>query len=565
MKCKKLIALITSLALLPISVIPAKAEDINYVYGEDNWYFSNSPLVLGNFYRLTEQDKTTMQKLLSPTEKRVFEEGLKQPWEGCCYGLAVTSILAANGLIDPGQYWDGAQNLHEVQLSEPVKSLINFYQVAQGIGPIRQERLWSFYHQSSNEILSELLSLAKEGKPSLLCFSGHFMDDEEIGGHAVTAYGYEECQFEWQDQIYDGRVLIYDSNFSIFHDENCLYYNSKNGNWCIPAYKLNTEDGDTLTFVTADIDLLNHHGLVGGTEYKSEKEPMISLSSTPINGEHTCTRTTYNGKNWVDTQDNSGIKEFAWYVGNSIYESDLDYIMPDDESGYLLHLQEEESLDVAMFYEGLLLRAEGTAQNVRFSPEGIIQIQSSGKPYKLEIVADDVRYDGSYYDITVSGTAGTVQLQSTENGYILTTDLLKDVQITALNDTQSDVIKFSAEEDSVLIYETDTHRLAAMIDADGDGSFETPVDTGYLLGDLNGDKTVDASDASEILIASANIGAGSDSGLTQTQKTAADADGNGIFDASDAALVLMYAAEFGAGSFWGDLAQFVEEAQDAGT
>ena len=66
-------------------------------------------------------------------------------------------------------------------------------------------------------------------------------------------------------------------------------------------------------------------------------------------------------------------------------------------------------------------------------------------------------------------------------------------------------------------------------------------------GDVNGDKSVDASDAADLLIALANIGAGADSGLTDAQTAAADADGSGALDAGDAAVILQYAAYLGSG------------------
>ena len=67
------------------------------------------------------------------------------------------------------------------------------------------------------------------------------------------------------------------------------------------------------------------------------------------------------------------------------------------------------------------------------------------------------------------------------------------------------------------------------------------------LGDLNADDTVNASDAAQILIAAAAIGAGRDAGLTEAQKIAADVNSDETINASDAAIGLIYAAAAGAG------------------
>ena len=72
-------------------------------------------------------------------------------------------------------------------------------------------------------------------------------------------------------------------------------------------------------------------------------------------------------------------------------------------------------------------------------------------------------------------------------------------------------------------------------------------ETEQPLGDLNGDNTVNASDAAQVLIAAAAIGAGQDSGLTEAQKNAADVNHDSSINASDAAVVLIYAAAIGAG------------------
>ncbi|HAJ97801.1 MAG TPA: hypothetical protein DCO72_08710, partial [Ruminococcus sp.] len=60
---------------------------------------------------------------------------------------------------------------------------------------------------------------------------------------------------------------------------------------------------------------------------------------------------------------------------------------------------------------------------------------------------------------------------------------------------------------------------------------------------------INASDAAEVLIAAALIGAGDASGgLTDAQFNCADVDHNGDVNATDAASILIYAALVGAGS-----------------
>jgi len=67
------------------------------------------------------------------------------------------------------------------------------------------------------------------------------------------------------------------------------------------------------------------------------------------------------------------------------------------------------------------------------------------------------------------------------------------------------------------------------------------------FGDVNCDKNADASDAAQILVASAAVGAGGASGLTAEQERDIDVDRDGDFDAADAAIILTYAAYSGTG------------------
>jgi hypothetical protein len=73
------------------------------------------------------------------------------------------------------------------------------------------------------------------------------------------------------------------------------------------------------------------------------------------------------------------------------------------------------------------------------------------------------------------------------------------------------------------------------------------IERTLALGDINGDKIVDASDAAQILIAAAKMGSAGASGLTADQTYAADVNADTAVNAADAAFVLCYAAYVGSG------------------
>lgn len=79
----------------------------------------------------------------------------------------------------------------------------------------------------------------------------------------------------------------------------------------------------------------------------------------------------------------------------------------------------------------------------------------------------------------------------------------------------------------------------------------------FALGDVNGDCSIDSSDASMILEAYALVSTGSEDGLTDEQKAAADVNNDVIIDASDASAILAYYAYIQTGGM-GTLEEYLE-------
>lgn len=67
------------------------------------------------------------------------------------------------------------------------------------------------------------------------------------------------------------------------------------------------------------------------------------------------------------------------------------------------------------------------------------------------------------------------------------------------------------------------------------------------LGEVNGDSSINAKDAAEVLVHAANVGAGNGGTLSEEALTAADVNGDNTVNAMDAAEILVYSAEKGAG------------------
>nr|MCR4646637.1 hypothetical protein [Oscillospiraceae bacterium] len=365
MKRSRIIAALTALLMLPAVSLNAHADEHPFTYNKDAWAFANTFYMIGNFYRLTPDDHAIMEKTLSHTERRVFEECMAQKWQGCCYGFAVTALMAHEGMIDLQKYTPDAACLHDIDVSEEAVSLLDYYQQMQCMDETRNEIAWITYYETSEERLQKLLKLVKDDTPALLCYQGHFGATPNICGHAVVAYDYESGDYTWDEKHYDGMVKIYDNNFAYDNDRAYLYLDTQNGNWCIPEYKLYSEEDAQIGQVSADLEYLNNKGLIAGTNYQSDKPPMALLQSGKLNGKYSCTKSSFD-EAWHDTQDDAEIKEFC-YVFGSMVASDQDFIAPDAESGYCVTVQDEQELELTMFYPGLLLYTKGVGKATRFS------------------------------------------------------------------------------------------------------------------------------------------------------------------------------------------------------
>ena len=162
MKRSRIIAALTALLMLPAVSLNAHADEHPFTYNKDAWAFANTFYMIGNFYRLTPDDHAIMEKTLSHTERRVFEECMAQKWQGCCYGFAVTALMAHEGMIDLQKYTPDAACLHDIDVSEEAVSLLDYYQQMQCMDETRNEIAWITYYETSEERLQKLLKLVKD-------------------------------------------------------------------------------------------------------------------------------------------------------------------------------------------------------------------------------------------------------------------------------------------------------------------------------------------------------------------------------------------------------------------
>ena len=93
--------------------------------------------------------------------------------------------------------------------------------------------------------------------PFLLTFA------TKTGSHAVVGYGKESGTWVIDGKVYDGRILVWDSNFPQgLHNDSCIYYDSETFDYCIPYYGVHVADGASdntagIIIVCNDLAVLN--------------------------------------------------------------------------------------------------------------------------------------------------------------------------------------------------------------------------------------------------------------------------------------------------------------------
>ena len=573
--------------LMLTSPLSANAE-INQTYQaeQDTWVFCNTS---GNFFdkfrdNLFPEHLEAIQNNLNHVEYRLIENMVdRQEFYGMCYGFSITSMLAGHGVFvpcdHPEEFGYYAQNVTD-HLSSVKRlnsawprtsafyeqSLIAYYSLLQGTDAVRQASIekcgWTIQQK-----LNYLMQHGEQNQPVLVCYNAYIED--EFYGHAVLAYGLEHGTWEWDGKTYDTKILIYDPNkrnpnitdagyaygsdevrqqFEKAYEESHIYVNASTYEWTIPYYQKMMERRTFDLFgLIDDVNVLNDKGLLPGTEYLPAAWTDVMCTNALLS-EYT-----------VTVQDSEEkLEEYPWFYMDGDENVRQNFVHRGDETNYSLCLESPQKLHTAVYYKNMLLVSDSCA-GIRsdFDPSGRVSVKGSRSGYSLEMVANE-NYPTQWYDIIVSATAEAAALSMQENGYLLQSDDLSNVVITAKNLANTQKCRYSAETDSILFYETDLGQLAAAVDLDGNGSYETTLKESSLLGDVTMDERINAKDANAVLIAAAKIGTGYESGLSDAQQKAADVDGDGNINAVDAAWILQYAAAIGTGNAPDSLETYVK-------
>ena len=114
-------------------------------------------------------------------------------------------------------------------------------------------------------------------------------------------------------------------------------------------------------------------------------------------------------------------------------------------------------------------------KSVIFDKKGFVSIEGETGDYEMAMTFD-CDYPTDWFYINVSGTgASDISLLKEKNGYVLSGDHLKKIQICTKNMTDSASIGFSTDYKKVFIYEIDKNTIGLKVDKDNNGTYETSI------------------------------------------------------------------------------------------
>lgn len=254
---------------------PQYGADMTPDFSADIWSFGNRQEAFGDSYYLTEDDLAAVQQI---TDVRYYDD----VWNGSCFGLALTVILAKNGLISPDALQSGARSLAEIAPTPQVQSLIHYYHAVQfsaaylrSAGEMNQEASVLRFHR----LLKAAADIRNGKSPFLLEFS------RGGGMHAAVGCGLEAGDWVYGGRRYDGRILLWDSNYPEgLHDDACLYYDSTTYDYCIPAYGVVFNQNDAAGNIGGIAHFCNDLNVLNAYPHPLAARPAVG----DLNGDGAC-------------------------------------------------------------------------------------------------------------------------------------------------------------------------------------------------------------------------------------------------------------------------------------
>lgn len=480
---------------------------------------------------------------------------------GACMGISILEILAHNGVISPSDIEEGAETLHDIGLTTNSDKYITAYQAAQLHFELDFYERYFVSNYTQEQQIDRLIEMAERNMAENRYFLITIHSDLH---HAVVGMGITDGKWNYNGVDYDKCVLTLDSNAKDsssgsakgFSEKSCIYINSETKQAYIPAYEADTEaekQSDRLRISSIDDDtLLNYRGMINPSkEMKTDLSDMDILTlGIKYNNDYRVTITDADGT-VHDLEEPvfqlSPLSRFKYFTSGSEFHIEGNTIDPDSFATKTIYLKNQRGYSILEAYDAMNITYDITKEGYRVKSNDGEKLD-----YYMQIWLNDEygpcpphylwRFDGY--------TTSEVSFEPNEKGFLLSSDSLIETAVYngyvkydengRRSAYASDPSFNVTAANSVLISYDDNNEIQLFIDPDNDGVYDTAVEKG----DVDCSGAIDASDASYVLSAYANMSAGKKGHFLN--ENIADHNGDGAIDASDASLILAHYAELSA-------------------
>ncbi len=555
------------------------APSNSFVWGQDNWSFDNTSKYFSGYsvnstvFNQLKQD-LNMSYSQAYELKQEIEEDSKGSFNGSCFGMTISEIMVKQGDLKLSRY-GGNDNVNKNTNTSNMTSLINFIQELQSVSGysqvIRQAPFMSGGYSQYDFIDKAESVLSNEDCFVKISYAINLLNKNtgkyySNGAHAVLGYGIENCNYysSVTGKTYDKRILIADPNYlsqNTLYDESCIYYKSSDHSWICPYWNYSFGSYTELCYWNSSSgsstntgyirNIMKYNSLSDTVDLMADYSVSHYISGLTVNnfsGNATAIEQINNtGNPNLDYAGpgGSGIAQYNIEMDDSYYTEDNEefYSLWNPTSNYSLSYNIPSDFKFKMDYEKTAYY--GNVENglyALFKPNGSLEFRGSDADYSLTIVTDEELCVNDWYGVTVSGKeANNLTYKTSKQGYILSSDNLNNVTVSAMSDESEVKRTFSTEYNSVLIYEINKKKIGIKVDTDNNGTYETELaapDEIVEIGDSNEDGIVDILDAA--LIQKYTVEKAT---LSDKQREIADVNNDGVVDILDVTDIQKFAVE----------------------
>ena len=481
------------------------------------------------------------------------------------YGISMLQILSHNGVFSVSDIQSGAKKLSDVQFDSEIEALVESYQLTRFKVP--QLRMKRAFVKNDTETLIQaaMTSMTAQKYFHISLSTSETLPDGtnySKATHDVAGIGIKDGSWIFNGISYDKCILTVDSNTTSFDENYCIYVNTSDNTFCIPAY-----DDVTLTAVIADDTVLNYQGKLGEQVQPPvdipDSENPAKISVYTQTGKKIGEKYNEEFDEYIPQYEKTE-EEYEIIVGDITYDSFYLDNQPTfnapvaDSYKFKFKDNKSDSCELAFDSESkdgyAFIKANKSAESAEISVHKVSIKTGADNSISATIVPAEPLYKSSFNFFEADAYyAKNFTMTDREDGILLqsyssySANIVFGVcEMDTLTLAKDSKLEFRIEplsRDLLLTYDEENQKILGFIDKDEDDVYETEIQ----YGDTDCDGILDAYDASAILSIYSDLS----TYCTEEQPNYhmeyvnifADFNGDGLIDASDASGVLEKYAE----------------------